>query len=162
VRALDASIPCDANCLQPDRLNDNGWDQGLLLLNPAQVRLQPPGYVTQMFSRNYLPEVVKCEATGTKDTLNVTRCRQQRQQAQRHCSQAKSMEARDERGKGQLHLPVAFVHDHSLARTGNEMNNGLEMIGGDSLRRVGRCGVDVTEVSKSSALWSPRQIGAQT
>ena len=39
-----------ANCLQPDEQNDNGWDQGLLFLNPSQVWLQPPGYVTQMLS----------------------------------------------------------------------------------------------------------------
>jgi Alpha-L-arabinofuranosidase C-terminal domain/Domain of Unknown Function (DUF1080) len=70
----DGRIPIvtSANCLQPDRQNDNGWDQGLLFLNPTQVWLQPPGYVTQMFSRSYLPEVVKCEATGAKDKLDVT------------------------------------------------------------------------------------------
>jgi alpha-L-arabinofuranosidase len=47
-------IVTSANCLQPDGQNDNGWDQGLLFLNPGQVWLQPPGYVTQMFSHNYL------------------------------------------------------------------------------------------------------------
>ena len=51
-------IVTSANCLQPDGQNDNGWDQGLLFLNPSQVWLQPPGYVTQMFSRNYLPHAV--------------------------------------------------------------------------------------------------------
>ncbi len=54
-------IACSANCLQPDGQNNNGWDQGLLFLNPSQVWLQPPGYVTQMISRNYQPLVVKCE-----------------------------------------------------------------------------------------------------
>ena len=44
-------IATSANCLQPDRQNDNGWNQGLLFLNPSQVWLQPPGYVTQMLSR---------------------------------------------------------------------------------------------------------------
>jgi hypothetical protein len=73
----DGRIPIvtSANCLQPDRQNDNGWDQGLLFLNPAQVWLQPPGYVTQMLSRNYLPEIVKCETTGTKDMLDATAAR---------------------------------------------------------------------------------------
>jgi len=52
-------ITCSANGLQPDGQNDNGWDQGLLFLNPSQVWLQPPGYVTQMISRNYEPLVVK-------------------------------------------------------------------------------------------------------
>jgi Domain of Unknown Function (DUF1080)/Alpha-L-arabinofuranosidase C-terminal domain len=54
-------ITCSANCLQPDGQNDNGWDQGLLFLNPLQVWLQPPGYVTQMISRNYQPLAVKAE-----------------------------------------------------------------------------------------------------
>ncbi len=54
-------ITCSANCLQPDGQNDNAWDQGLLFLNPAQVWLQPPGYVTQMIARNYQPLAVKAE-----------------------------------------------------------------------------------------------------
>ncbi|MDA1178652.1 MAG: DUF1080 domain-containing protein, partial [Planctomycetota bacterium] len=50
-----------ANCLQPDRQNDSGWDQGLLFLTPSQVWLQPPGYVTQIVSQ-YLPgDVVKVD-----------------------------------------------------------------------------------------------------
>ena len=65
-------IVTSANGLQPDKQNDNGWDQGLLFLNPSKVWLQPPGYVTQMLSRNYLPQRVKCEVTGTKDELDVT------------------------------------------------------------------------------------------
>lgn len=56
----DARIPlvASANCLQPDGQNDNGWDQGLLFLNPTQVWLQPPGYVTKMISENHLPLLV--------------------------------------------------------------------------------------------------------
>jgi hypothetical protein len=57
-------ITCSANCLQPDGQNDNGWDQGLLFLNPSQVWLQPPGYVTQMISRNYQPLVVSCASSA--------------------------------------------------------------------------------------------------
>jgi hypothetical protein len=56
-------ITCSANCLQPDGQNDNSWDQGLLFLNPSQVWLQPPGYVTQMISRNYQPVAVKAECS---------------------------------------------------------------------------------------------------
>ncbi len=48
-------IICSANGLQPDGQNDNGWDQGLLFLNPAQVWFQPPGYVCRMISRSYQP-----------------------------------------------------------------------------------------------------------
>jgi len=64
-----------ANCLQPDKQNDNGWDQGLLFLNPSQVWLQPPGYLTHMLSANYLPQLVQCEvaAAGTKLNANSKR-----------------------------------------------------------------------------------------
>lgn len=67
--ARDGRLPIvtSANCLQPDDQNDNGWDQGLLFLNPSQVWLQPPGYVTQMFSRHYEPLEVASTATGDLD-----------------------------------------------------------------------------------------------
>ena len=65
-------IASSANCLQPDGQNDNGWDQGLLFLNPSHVWLQPPGYVTQMVSRNYQPVVLKCDAQSPGDSLNVS------------------------------------------------------------------------------------------
>jgi hypothetical protein len=70
----DGRVPIvtSANGLQPDGQNDNGWDQGLLFLNPSRVWLQPPGYVTRMISRNYLPRAVKCEVTGTARRLDVT------------------------------------------------------------------------------------------
>jgi hypothetical protein len=62
----DGRLPicCSANGLQPDGQNDNGWDQGLLFFNPSRTWLQPPGYVTQMISRNYLPQAVKCAVQG--------------------------------------------------------------------------------------------------
>jgi hypothetical protein len=52
------TIAASANCLQVDGQNDNGWDQGLLFLNPCHVWPQPPYYVTQMVARNYLPMAV--------------------------------------------------------------------------------------------------------
>src|SRR5262249_35940642 len=62
-----------ANCLQPDAQNDNGWDQGLLFLNPSQVWLQPPGYVTRMFSQNYDPLLLKTEVQNSgASKLDVT------------------------------------------------------------------------------------------
>ncbi|HEY3414919.1 MAG TPA: family 16 glycoside hydrolase [Armatimonadota bacterium] len=69
----DGRLPVvtSANCLQPDGQNDNGWDQGLLFLNPSQVWLQPPGYVTQMLARNYLPQLVKCEVTPAENQLDA-------------------------------------------------------------------------------------------
>ncbi len=45
-------IVCAANCLQPDKQNDNGWDQGFLFLSPSAVWPQPCYYVTQMIARN--------------------------------------------------------------------------------------------------------------
>lgn len=65
------AIVTSANGLQPDGQNDNGWNQGLLFLNPSQVWLQPPGYVTQMFSRHYQPRLIPCRVTGAKDALDV-------------------------------------------------------------------------------------------
>jgi hypothetical protein len=69
----DGRIPIvtSANGLQPDGQNDNAWNQGLLFLNPSQVWLQSPGYVTQMFSRNYLPKSVPCHVSGADDRLDV-------------------------------------------------------------------------------------------
>jgi hypothetical protein len=66
------AVVTSANALQPDGQNDNGWNQGLLFLNPSQVWLQPPGYVTQMFSRHYQPRLVQCQVTGGEDSLDVT------------------------------------------------------------------------------------------
>ena len=70
----DGRLPmiCSANCLQPDGQNDNGWDQGLLFLNPTSVWLQPPGYVTQMLSRAWQPNVVRCELAGASKLFDVT------------------------------------------------------------------------------------------
>ncbi|OWK36562.1 family 16 glycoside hydrolase [Fimbriiglobus ruber] len=61
-----------ANCLQPDGQNDNGWNQGLLFLNPSAVWLQPPGYVTRMVARNYLPRVIDARVEGADEKLSVT------------------------------------------------------------------------------------------
>ena len=64
-------IATSANCLQPDGQNDNGWDQGLLFLNPSQVWLQPPGWVTRMVSANYQPLSVPAEVTGGASGLDA-------------------------------------------------------------------------------------------
>jgi len=70
----DGRIPValSANCLQPDGQNDNGWNQGLLFLNPSKVWLQPPGYVTQMIARNYQPRVIEATVEGGDGRLSVT------------------------------------------------------------------------------------------
>jgi hypothetical protein len=73
IEGLGDRVPMvtSANCLQPDGQNDNGWDQGLLFLNPSQVWLQPPGYVTQMVSRNYQPISVDLEVQSAKNALRA-------------------------------------------------------------------------------------------
>jgi hypothetical protein len=65
-------VVTSANCLQPDNENDNGWDQGLLFLNPYQVWLQPPGYVTQLYSNSYEPNLVGATVQSPGDVLDVT------------------------------------------------------------------------------------------
>lgn len=59
------TIAASANCLQVDGQNDNGWDQGLLFMNPCQVWPQPPYYVTQMVAHNYRPLAVFSAVEGT-------------------------------------------------------------------------------------------------
>ena len=66
-------IACSANCLQPDGQNDNGWDQGLLFLNPKQTWMQPPAFVTEMISRNYQPLVVKSESPSRDLDVSATK-----------------------------------------------------------------------------------------
>ena len=65
-------ITCSANCLQPDGQNDNDWNQGLLFLNPSQVWLQPPGYVTKMYSASYQPREVWSGVQGANNDLDVS------------------------------------------------------------------------------------------
>lgn len=74
LQRLDHEMPvlCAANCLQPNKQNDNGWDQGMLFLTPSQVWGQPPYYVTQMISRNFLPLCVESEFSSPGDDLDVT------------------------------------------------------------------------------------------
>ncbi|HOY58295.1 MAG TPA: DUF1080 domain-containing protein [Verrucomicrobiota bacterium] len=73
----DGRIPiaASANCLQPDGQNDNDWDQGLLFLNPWQVWLQPPGYVTRMISRHYQPCLIQADVEGPQGGLDVVATR---------------------------------------------------------------------------------------
>lgn len=68
----DGRLPfvASANCLQVDGQNDNGWDQGLLFLNPQKAWLQPPGYVWQMISRAYQPKSIECRV-GDSTTVDA-------------------------------------------------------------------------------------------
>lgn len=64
----DGRVPVviSANALQVDGHNDNGWDQGLLFLNPEKAWLQPPGYVTLMISSHYQPVSLPVETEGSR------------------------------------------------------------------------------------------------
>ena len=64
-------VACVANCLQPDGQNDNGWDQGLLFLDPSKVWLQPPGHLIRMNRRHYQPLLVASELAGPADKLSI-------------------------------------------------------------------------------------------
>lgn len=70
-------VTCSANCLQPDGQNDNGWNQGLLFLNPSKVWLQPPGYVTRMYSDHCLPEEIWSRVQDPEDDLDASAQRSQ-------------------------------------------------------------------------------------
>lgn len=73
LQRLSDKIPivCCANCLQCDGQNDNGWDQGLLFLNPAKVWLQPPGYVTQMASNVWRRQLLNVEVSRQSQNAHV-------------------------------------------------------------------------------------------
>lgn len=69
-------IVTSANGLQVDGQNDNGWNQGLVFMNPSKVWVQPPGYVMRMISQSYQPIVLPAELTSA-DGLDVTALRSQ-------------------------------------------------------------------------------------
>jgi hypothetical protein len=77
LQSLTDRLPviCSANALQPDGQNDNGWDQGLLFLNPSQVWLQPPGHAARMIARSYQPLNIPVEAQGGAAALKASAAR---------------------------------------------------------------------------------------
>lgn len=76
IRIGDAvPVVCSANCLQPYRQNENGWDQGLVFLSPSQVWSQPPYYVAQMMSAQYQPVCLETTVECPDGCLDVTTTR---------------------------------------------------------------------------------------
>ncbi len=71
----DVPVVCSANCLQPYQQNENGWNQGLLFLNPSQVWGQPPYYVTQMMSAHYQPLCLETTVECPDRCLDATATR---------------------------------------------------------------------------------------
>jgi hypothetical protein len=104
----DGRIPIttSANGLQPDGQNDNDWNQGLLFLNPAHVWLQPPGYITQILSHNYLPQLVKCDVSGAEGGLDAVATRSEHGKT----LVLQVVNARKEAITAQIHL-AGFVPD---------------------------------------------------
>jgi alpha-L-arabinofuranosidase len=68
-------MDCPANCLQPWRQNDNGWDQGQVFFTSGQVWAMPPFYAQQMAAANHLPCRVAGEVTSPRNELDVTTTR---------------------------------------------------------------------------------------
>ena len=68
----DGRLPvvCSANCLQVDGQNDNGWDQGLVFLNPSAVWMQPPAAVSKLFADGLQPHALPVRVDG--GDLDVT------------------------------------------------------------------------------------------
>jgi len=52
---------CSANCLQVDKHNDNGWNQGLLFMDNRSVWYQAPGYVDILFNKVKLERCFELE-----------------------------------------------------------------------------------------------------
>jgi alpha-L-arabinofuranosidase len=53
-----------ANAFQVDGQNDNGWNQGLIFMDQADVWAQPPFYVHQMIARSQRKRVVLTDVQG--------------------------------------------------------------------------------------------------
>jgi len=68
-------IDCPANCLQPWKQNDNGWDQGQLFFTPGMVWGMPPYYAQQMIAAARQPRCVTAEVAAPMDALDVTATR---------------------------------------------------------------------------------------
>ncbi|HEY2159329.1 MAG TPA: alpha-L-arabinofuranosidase C-terminal domain-containing protein, partial [Isosphaeraceae bacterium] len=68
-------IDCPANCLQPWKQNDNGWDQGQLFFTSGQVWGMPPYYAQQMAAAVHQPLRVASEVDSPGRDLDVTATR---------------------------------------------------------------------------------------
>lgn len=63
---------CSANCLQVDKHNDNGWDQGLLFMNNRSVWYQAPGYIDILFHKVLLERRFDVDETLADGMFNYT------------------------------------------------------------------------------------------
>ena len=58
-----------ANCLQPWKQNDNGWDQGQIFFTSDKVWGMPPFYAQQILSEDHQPLRVSSQATPGLDVV---------------------------------------------------------------------------------------------
>jgi hypothetical protein len=68
-RLGNVPIVCSANALQPDGQNDNGWNQGLLFLDPLRVWRQPPAHALAMMAP-LLPGASRLPISGLPDGVD--------------------------------------------------------------------------------------------
>jgi alpha-L-arabinofuranosidase len=68
-------IDCPANCLQPWKQNDNGWDQGQLFFTSGQVWGMPPYYAQQMAAAVHQPLRVASDVDSPARDVDVTATR---------------------------------------------------------------------------------------
>lgn len=73
VRRAGSFVPLDspANALQPNKQNDNGWDQGQIFFSPSQTWMQPPYYAQQMAASAHLPLLLYSKLSNMAN-LDVT------------------------------------------------------------------------------------------
>jgi alpha-L-arabinofuranosidase len=69
------AVVCSANGLQVEGQNDNGWDQGLLFMNPCKVWPQPPYFVSQHFTDTAGAACLATEVRSPGNELDVTAVR---------------------------------------------------------------------------------------
>ena len=65
-------IMCSANCLQVDKHNDNGWDQGLLFMNNRSVWYQAPALVYTMLDKVLLDRRFDIDETLVDGNFHYT------------------------------------------------------------------------------------------
>ncbi|MBN1419593.1 MAG: DUF1080 domain-containing protein [Planctomycetes bacterium] len=65
-------IECPANCLQPWKQNDNGWDQGQVFFTSEKVWGMPPFYAQRMAAANHLPLRVAGAVSPAGGDLDAT------------------------------------------------------------------------------------------
>ncbi|HLK59701.1 MAG TPA: family 16 glycoside hydrolase [Chthonomonadaceae bacterium] len=68
-------MDCPANCLQPWKQNDNGWDQGQLFFTADHVWGMPPYFSQQMAAATQLPLCVESNVESPHGDLDVTAMR---------------------------------------------------------------------------------------